>query len=169
MYSTLTPQIKARKPQGYISQSYNPDHRTISRYRSVIKAISWFSPVIKAISWCSPDHRAISYYHSWYIFRADSPGMRLGLIALTTQISNIYWSSCIIGSIFKRPSEVWLWDLNSLLNMWQWDEKFNVKYDLANSKMNLLVHTRVPLTYGNIFCQLFKSHNQNSEGLYKKN
>jgi len=41
-----------------------------------------------------------------------------------------------------------MWDLNSLQNMWQWDEKFNVKYDLANPK---LVHTRV---LGDIFCTI---------------
>jgi len=74
------------------------------------------------------------------------PGLCLGLIALTTQVSHIYF-----GSLYKRPSEFWLWDLNSLIMEWKilckiWFSKF------PKSKMNLLVHTRVPLTYGNIFC-----------------
>jgi len=60
------------------------------------------------------------------VFRADGPGLCLGLIAR----SHTYIDP--VGSLYKRPSEFWLWNLNSLLNMWEWDEKFNVKYDLAN-------------------------------------
>jgi len=60
-YSTLTPQIKGNHRVIYVYIIYNPDHRVM-----------------------------ISYYHPWSVFRADSPDLCLGLIALTTQVSNIY-------------------------------------------------------------------------------
>jgi len=85
------------------------------------------------------------------VFRADSPehtGLKHILIQLVLYIRDLLSFDC------------------------GWEEKFNVKYDLANfqsQKINLLVHTRVPLTYGDIFANYLNPTIKTQKVFYTKN
>jgi len=66
-------------------KSYYEKYRETDSRKEVVRIIySTLTPQIKG------NHRVISYYHRRSVFRADSSGLCLGLIALTTQVSNIY-------------------------------------------------------------------------------